>query len=187
MSFFSGLKSRLCRLPVLIAIKVLLASRGNFSTPLSPARASEWISLLQRHLVAVTTEVGVAMLNATASRGMSKDPQRVERPWGWYEDLLEAEGYKVKRFLVFAGQQLSLQRHQHRSENWTVVSGQGQLLCKNTWHDAQAGTTLYIPRGALHRARGGQSDLVVVEVQHGQLLQESDIERIEDDYGRVIN
>ena len=80
-----------------------------------------------------------------------------------------------------------LQRHQHRSENWTVVSGHGQLFCKNTWHDAQAGTTLYIPLGVLHRARGGQSDLVVIEVQHGQLLQESDIERLEDDYGRVIS
>ena len=135
----------------------------------------------------MTAEADAAMLNATASRGMSKALQRVERPWGWYEDLLEGEGYKVKRFLVFAGQQLSLQRHQHRSENWTVVSGQGQLFCKNTWHDAQAGTTLYIPLGVLHRARGGQSDLVVIEVQHGQLLQESDIERLEDDYGRVIS
>ena len=42
---------------------------------------------------------------------------RVERPWGWYEDLLAGEGYKVKRLLVRAGQQLSLQRHFHRSES----------------------------------------------------------------------
>ena len=34
---------------------------------------------------------------------------RVERPWGWYEELLSGEGYLVKRLLVRAGRQLSLQ------------------------------------------------------------------------------
>ena len=33
---------------------------------------------------------------------------RVERPWGWFEDLLEAPGYKIKRLLVRSGRQLSL-------------------------------------------------------------------------------
>ena len=35
---------------------------------------------------------------------------RVERPWGWYETLTQGENYLVKRLLVRAGQQLSLQR-----------------------------------------------------------------------------
>ena len=52
---------------------------------------------------------------------------RVERPWGWYETLTQGDNYLVKRLLVRAGQQLSLQRHRHRSESWTVVSGSG--LC----------------------------------------------------------
>ena len=46
---------------------------------------------------------------------------------------------------------------------------------------------LTIPRLALHRARAGDSDLLIVEVQHGSDLREDDIERFEDDYGRVIN
>ena len=111
---------------------------------------------------------------------------RVERPWGWYEDLLAGEGYKVKRLLVRAGQQLSLQRHFHRSESWTVVSGDGALLCGDLWQQASVGTLLTIPCGAVHRARGGDCDLVILEVQHGSDLREDDIERLQDDYGRVI-
>ena len=51
------------------------------------------------------------------------------RPWGWYEDLLEGPEYKLKRLWLNPGQRLSLQRHQHRSENWTVAEGEGTLLC----------------------------------------------------------
>ena len=112
---------------------------------------------------------------------------RVERPWGWYEDLLEAPGYKVKRLMVRRGCQFSLQRHHHRSESWTVVSGDGGLFCDDQWHDANPGLMLTIPCGAMHRARGGEQDLMILEVQHGSLLSEDDIERLQDDYGRVIS
>ena len=111
---------------------------------------------------------------------------RVERPWGWYEELLEAPGYKVKRLLVRQGLQLSLQRHHHRSESWTVVEGDGQLLCGETWFEAQPGRMLQIPCGEVHRARGGQADLVILEVQHGDWISEDDIERLQDDFGRVL-
>ena len=111
---------------------------------------------------------------------------RVERPWGWYEDLLEASGYKVKRLLVRSGSQLSLQRHVLVSESWTVVAGDGQLLCGETWYDATPGQMLQIPLGEVHRARGGQTDLVILEVQHGALISEDDIERLQDDFGRVL-
>ena len=112
---------------------------------------------------------------------------RVERPWGWYEDLLTAPGYKVKRLLIRRGQQLSLQRHCHRSESWTVVAGDGALLCGERWVAAKAGRMLSIPCGAVHRARSETSDLVILEVQHGDDLREDDIERLQDEYGRVIN
>ena len=112
---------------------------------------------------------------------------RVERPWGWYEDLLNAPGYKVKRLLIRSGQQLSLQRHRYRRESWTVVAGDGALLCGERWVVAKAGLMLSIPCGAVHRARSETSDLVILEVQHGDDLREDDIERLQDDYGRVIN
>ena len=46
-----------------------------------------------------------------------------ERPWGTFENLLEAEYCKVKRITVYPGQRLSYQYHFKRSEVWTVVVG----------------------------------------------------------------
>ena len=111
---------------------------------------------------------------------------RVERPWGWYEELAEGPGYKVKRLLVKENARLSLQRHRHRSEHWVVAAGSGALYCDGTWLSASVGTTFEIPVGAVHRARGGAGDLLIIEVQQGAPLLESDIERLEDDFGRVI-
>jgi len=48
------------------------------------------------------------------------------------------------------------------------------------------GQSIDIPRGAVHRVlNAGKTDLVIVEVQTGDYFDESDIERLEDDYGRL--
>jgi mannose-6-phosphate isomerase-like protein (cupin superfamily) len=112
--------------------------------------------------------------------------ERVERPWGWFESLGSGEGYQVKRLLVRAGNRISLQRHQHRSEHWVVVSGEGWLECEGSSIPAEVGTHLAIPQGAVHRARAGALDLLIVEVQQGPWLSEDDIERLSDDYGRPV-
>ena len=109
----------------------------------------------------------------------------VERPWGWFEPLGSGEGYLVKRLCIRAGQRISLQRHHHRSEHWVVVAGTGSLLCATQTVSAEVGTTLLIPCGALHRATAGEHDLLIVEVQRGELLSEDDIERLADDYQRL--
>ena len=49
------------------------------------------------------------------------------RPWGWYENIIEETGYKVKRLFVESGQKISLQYHEHRSEHWIVVQGSGKV------------------------------------------------------------
>jgi len=45
------------------------------------------------------------------------------RPWGVFTNVLEMEGYKVKRIMVDPGGKLSLQLHRHRAEHWVVVKG----------------------------------------------------------------
>lgn len=109
---------------------------------------------------------------------------RVERPWGWFEDLGSGEGYKVKRLCIHAGSRISLQRHRHRLEHWVVVSGQGVLECDGAELQAEPGTTLLVPCGAVHRAGATTADLVIIEVQRGSWLSEDDIERLADDFGR---
>jgi mannose-6-phosphate isomerase-like protein (cupin superfamily) len=46
-----------------------------------------------------------------------------DRPWGSWQVLDEAPGYKVKRIRVSGGSRLSYQTHAHREEHWVVVSG----------------------------------------------------------------
>ncbi len=115
------------------------------------------------------------------------NPQpRGERPWGYYEVLLEDAEHKVKRIVVYPGSRLSLQRHRHRDEHWLIVSGEAVFTLNSDEINLVKGQSVDIPRGALHRVRNtGGTNLVIVEVQTGDYFDENDIERVEDDYGRV--
>ncbi|MEX1317202.1 MAG: phosphomannose isomerase type II C-terminal cupin domain [Synechococcaceae cyanobacterium] len=110
--------------------------------------------------------------------------EREDRPWGWFETLGRGDGYLLKRLCIGAGRRISRQRHRHRCEHWVVVQGEGWLECDGRQVAARAGTTLFIPIGAIHRAGAGGSDLLIIEVQRGAPLSEDDIERLADDYGR---
>lgn len=119
------------------------------------------------------------------------DPQalrgtaRVERPWGWYEELGRGDHYLVKRLWIAPGCRISQQRHHHRSEHWVVVSGGGLLENDGQETVATPGTSLWVAQGAIHRATAGAAGLAIIEVQRGALLDESDIERFADDFGRA--
>jgi mannose-6-phosphate isomerase len=112
--------------------------------------------------------------------------ERFHRPWGWFETVATGNGYQVKRLLIEADRRISLQRHRHRSEHWVVVAGNGILECDGERIAARAGSTLFVPCGSLHRASAGETALEIIEVQRGDDLREDDIERFEDDYGRVV-
>lgn len=100
-------------------------------------------------------------------------------------ELEESAGYKVKRIVVHAGERLSLQRHRHRSEHWLVVSGRATVVRGAHEVRLDPGHSIDIPTGTLHRlANQGETDMAIIEVQLGDYLEEDDIERLEDDYGR---
>jgi mannose-6-phosphate isomerase len=112
--------------------------------------------------------------------------ERGDRPWGYYLVLYEEEGCKVKRFLVRPGKRLSLQRHKYRAEHWHLVRGDALVTRDGEAIRMQAGQSLDIPLGAVHRIENvGQEDVIVIEVQSGTYLGEDDIERFEDDFGRA--
>ena len=110
----------------------------------------------------------------------------VHRPWGSYTILEDAEDCKVKRLVVRTGGVLSLQRHEHRSEHWTVVGGTARVRVNDDEFDLKAGQTVEIPVGSLHRLENRENEPVeIIEVQTGSYFGEDDIERLEDIYGRV--
>lgn len=110
----------------------------------------------------------------------------VNRPWGSYTILESHDFYKIKRVTVKPGKILSLQRHHHRSEHWVVVSGSAEVTVDGEKKTLSMGQSTYVPAGVVHRlANHGKIPLEVIEVQIGEYLEEDDIERFEDAYGRV--
>lgn len=107
------------------------------------------------------------------------------RPWGTYTILEDNPKYKIKRIEVKPGGRLSLQKHFHRSEHWTVVSGTAVVTLGEKEIAIRANESIYIPMGELHRLQNrGKLPLVVIETQIGDYLGEDDIIRVEDDYRR---
>jgi mannose-6-phosphate isomerase len=112
--------------------------------------------------------------------------ERDVRPWGAWEVVAGGEDYAVKRIAVTPGARLSLQRHKYREEHWIVVAGRGVVTLGSERIPVVAGQAVHLPLGAVHRAENtGDADLVFIEVQRGDPLDEDDIERFEDDYGRA--
>jgi mannose-6-phosphate isomerase len=108
------------------------------------------------------------------------------RPWGYYQVLADEPDHKVKRIVVYPGKRLSLQRHQQRSEHWYVLFGQALVTRNHERLLLKAGEAVDIPQTALHRVENpGQKDLAFIEIQTGNYFGEDDIERVEDDFGRV--
>ena len=108
------------------------------------------------------------------------------RPWGTWEVIAIGDHYAVKRIVVNAGGILSLQRHAHRSEIWTIVEGSARVTIGEKIKVVPQNKTIEIPVGTWHRIENpGATPLTFIEIQYGDNLDEADIERKSDKYGRV--
>lgn len=109
----------------------------------------------------------------------------VQRPWGKYEVLIDEKNHKVKKITVLPGSTLSLQSHKHRSEHWVVVKGIAEVINGENRLVLHENQSTYISAHSKHRlSNPGQVDLEIIEVQTGDYLEEDDIIRYEDTYGR---
>jgi len=118
--------------------------------------------------------------------GPSAVPETDHRPWGSYTVLDDAGTHKVKRITVFPGRRLSYQQHARRSEHWFIVIGTARVTLDGIEAEYAAGQSVDIPVGTAHRIENATAtEVVFVEVQHGEYFGEDDIVRLEDDYGRV--
>ncbi|HUZ66650.1 MAG TPA: phosphomannose isomerase type II C-terminal cupin domain [Beijerinckiaceae bacterium] len=111
--------------------------------------------------------------------------ERDTRPWGTWEVVAVGPNYTLKRIEVRAGQRLSLQYHEFRTEHWTIVAGRGEVEIDGRTRVVEAGDHVHVPLRAPHRIKNiGRASLTFIEVQTGDLLDEADIVRLFDDYGR---
>lgn len=110
---------------------------------------------------------------------------KVYRPWGSYRTVDLGPRFRVKRIEVLPGMQLSLQKHHHRAEHWIVVSGAAEVTVDGEVKMVNENESVYVPCGAVHRlANPGKIAVRLIEVQTGSYLEEDDIIRLDDDFGR---
>ncbi len=110
----------------------------------------------------------------------------VDKPWGGYRNVADGDGYKIKVLVITGGNATSLQSHKHRDEVWTIAKGEAKLTYGETEFILRQGDTVRILTGFKHRiVNDGEDPLVMTEVWLGDTLDEEDIIRYEDRYGRV--
>lgn len=146
-----------------------------------------------RDAVVVATPDGILVSSKEASAGIKAQvaqaaesrPMYEQRRWGEYRVLdssVYPDGAKAltKELVVRDGKQMSYQRHAHRSEVWTIVSGTGEVVLDGLVRQVRAGSVVYINKLQMHAARAVGSELRIIEVQQGDILVEEDIERFGD-------
>tara|TARA_Y100001936_G_scaffold7252_1_gene6359 strand:- start:2579 stop:3823 length:1245 start_codon:yes stop_codon:yes gene_type:complete len=112
--------------------------------------------------------------------------KREERPWGFFEVLMETDSSKVKLISVSAGHKLSLQKHKYRSETWHVVQGEAKVTKDNERFTMTNGDSVIIHKNEEHRLENtSNKPLEIIEIQTGTYFGEDDIIRLKDSYGRA--
>lgn len=121
--------------------------------------------------------------------GEWKAPKTV-RDWGHYRNLYKGKGFQVKELVIAPHSKLSMQRHQHRSETWNLVSGSAYIKTHrgSNPHDGCSRLTLSthnpvdIPSKVWHQGCNDTDEPAhIIEIWKGpsELLTEDDIERYE--------
>jgi len=108
------------------------------------------------------------------------------RPWGKYINLFLGKNFLVKELVVNPKSSISLQKHKHRSEHWTITSGKPKITINKRKFFKNVNEAVFIPQGSIHRIENPfKKPVKIMEVQIGTILKETDIIRYKDIYGRV--
>ncbi|GLQ32235.1 mannose-1-phosphate guanylyltransferase/mannose-6-phosphate isomerase [Litoribrevibacter albus] len=116
------------------------------------------------------------------------DFREVHRPWGKYDSIDGGHRFQVKHITVNPGGKLSIQKHYHRAEHWIIVSGTAKVTKGKEEFYLSENESTFIPLGVVHGLENpGRIPLEMIEVQSGSYLDEDDIVRYSDAYGRDNN
>lgn len=117
----------------------------------------------------------------TLAAGIKTRPMYEERRWGTYRVIdrrVDADGQEslTKVVTLRAEASISYQRHARRSEVWTFISGEGEVVLDGWQRYVKAGDTVRIPVGMLHSVKA-RTPMTFIEVMIGNEITEDDIER----------
>ena len=109
-----------------------------------------------------------------------------KKPWGSYLNLLKEANFLVKKILVDVNEEISYQSHKYRDEHWILVDGSLEVINGSSTRILKSNDYDFIKRGAKHKIKNiGSSTAVMIEIQFGDKIDENDINRYDDKYGRA--
>ena len=108
------------------------------------------------------------------------------RPWGFYKNIFKGEKFLLKELSINGKSSISLQKHHHRSEYWTVTGGRPRITVGKKVFFKDIDESIFIPKGSVHRIENiYKKPVKIIEAQLGTILKENDIVRYQDIYGRI--
>ena len=146
------------------------------------------VGLGLKNIVVAASPDGILVSDKDASSYLKKyvpdnRPMFEKRLWGEYRVLYFQQfdnGMKslTKELMILPGKSISYQKHQHRSETWTIVRGRGQLLLNDVVRTVSSGESIIIHKEDCYSIKA-IDELHIIEVQIGDELIEEDIERFD--------
>jgi len=106
----------------------------------------------------------------------------VKRPWGEFKQFAFNEKCTVKILSVKPSQELSLQKHKNRIEEWYFLTDGFVQLGKKV-KKVKKGEKIKIGKGVVHRVIAKKKKVEFLEIAHGKFDEKDEI-RLEDKYGR---
>ncbi len=141
--------------------------------------------ICKKNNIEMVFDVGGGKIQSSSDLVKQFNNYSEERPWGFFENLLEEKKVKVKKLVIFPKEKISVQYHNFREEKWHVISGKGRVFIEDNKFDCKKGSYFEINEKQIHSIENtGSKNLEIIEVQTGSKLSEKDIIRLKDRYGR---
>lgn len=98
------------------------------------------------------------------------------RPWGYYEQLIEEENYRVRKVVLLPGKTIYEHRHDQRSENWTVVQGEARVTLNGESRTYGSNDFISVKPGTAHQISNiGEQPVLFIETAIGDVLHGGDM------------
>lgn len=111
--------------------------------------------------------------------------KEVKRPWGEFKQFVLNKKCTVKIMIVNPHQELSLQKHRRRVEEWYFLSS-GVVQLGNRRFRVDKNQTVIVKKNMPHRVIANSKKVEFLEISKGN-FSEGDEVRMEDRYGRKVS
>ena len=109
--------------------------------------------------------------------------KEVKRPWGNFRQFALNKKCTVKLLIINPNQELSLQSHKKRTEDWYFLSS-GKIQVGNRKFSIKEGDFIHIRKNEKHRISAQKDKVKLIEISFGN-FDERDEKRFSDKYGRI--